>query len=140
MQHRLVTEVFCIQKIALVQGWSMGAHQHITGARGFRYGRVHLCPLRLGSHFCEQSRLSQTDSERHLQPIPYGTTSGSPPNSTWSERLFARVLRMVLPELAPASVAGGRWGGRVRSSGLQQAHDDRSATEEVEPAVVARAP
>ena len=43
---------------------------------------------------------------------------------------------MVLPELAPASVAWARIGGRLRSGCLQQAHYGRSATEKVEPAVV----
>ena len=43
---------------------------------------------------------------------------------------------LVLPELAPASVAWARICGRLRSGGLQQAHYGRSAAEELEPAGV----
>ena len=51
-------------------------------------------------------------------------------------RALASAIVWVLPELAPASVAWARMGGRLRSGGLQQAHYGRSAAEELEPAGV----
>lgn len=63
MQHRLVTEVFGIQKIALVYGWSMGGQQAYHWGALFpdMVDRI-LRALRFCPHFCVRSRLSERTS------------------------------------------------------------------------------
>ena len=78
MQHRLLTEVFGVNKVALAFGYSMGAQQ------AYRWGA--LFPTRSsGSVSCAAQRAhrriissSSRKSRPRSQPIAYGRTTSSP--------------------------------------------------------------